>query len=912
MDGNENITGKGMDFMSIWQQHYYTWSTRSLSGNKVGLGIVAASNTDRESLRIAGVEGAKAEPCRQEEGVSVERMHYVEESKSIFRTSSVPFRQAADQRNNKFVHIYSTSCKDFKYPEDYLCPLLFEKTWNKTEILESVSRGELKRGRSEAVKIAMKYGLNGNLSALCFDVYHCMLTADKPLLIVSDSIKPDIFAEFSREMMILIHYLLPESLRKEADYVSYVTEESQEAHFLFSNQKIGKIIFNIAEDYKKRSYTLLEEEFFQHMADAFFKENDEFDRMLNKLNQILVSLQDKRNQLEKCILTIMASLAGKQKTKEEYFISMERLMYWARKDRSLLKPLKDAICELEFRKMKEEELYSYTKLMLTGAGGETKELAFGELNQMMCHFYKNDKELFWNLLNYIRENHGSIYEEFICVNSSDNDFLQMVLFRPISDLQELEYAVKYHGSFFNKGEYAGYLVDCAYNLYRQTKDKERQRKIDILGKTVDEDLFVSYKKKDVELVVDQADSLTTYLNIAERMNTKDMEQPIQDFLYRRAVCFLKNERQISRKTEEQLLVFSENLSMETKMETELDSYYENMMKAFINRMEGKELLFSYFNKKTDQKKHMSAAKGNEGTKRYHTVRDRLYASRYLDLLKMHEQAFYTLDTTEWVRFVLKITENAGKTDKTYARDIIHQTKQVILKAESIELLAKVNHTLKNHGSALIHCPEILWKQTELKEEEDFLKLYEAIEDITLVKCEKNEKYCLVRELYKTANSHQGTREEKAAYAWRRASRNTKKGGEGMEENRLKKAVYYALEDILSKSLWAVLLGFYGFLFVTIREEVRILYSYHPSVIVLIFLVILYVLGTLFGHERRETPASIIYVMGMAVLLMNWGLALDTGKSVLILFIVSFLFAVITKVVHYCLFVRRGDEGYDED
>ena len=134
----------------------------------------------------------------------------------------------------------------------------------------------------------------------------------------------------------------------------------------------------------------------------------------------------------------------------------------------------------------------------------------------------------------------------------------------------------------------------------------------------------------------------------------------------------------------------------------------------------------------------------------------------------------------------------------------------------------------------------------------------------------------------------------------------------MEENRLKKAIYYAMEDILSKSLWAVLLGFYGFLFVTIREEVRILYSYHPSVIFLIFLVVLYVLGTLFGHGRRETPASVIYVMGIAVLLMNWGLALDTGKSVLILFIVTFLFAAIMKVVHYCLFVRRGDEGYDED
>ena len=55
----KNDTGKGMDIMSLWQQHYYTWSTKSLSGNKVGLGIVAASDKNRDYLRIAGTEGAK-------------------------------------------------------------------------------------------------------------------------------------------------------------------------------------------------------------------------------------------------------------------------------------------------------------------------------------------------------------------------------------------------------------------------------------------------------------------------------------------------------------------------------------------------------------------------------------------------------------------------------------------------------------------------------------------------------------------------------------------------------------------------------------------------------------------------------------------------------------------------------------
>ena len=134
----------------------------------------------------------------------------------------------------------------------------------------------------------------------------------------------------------------------------------------------------------------------------------------------------------------------------------------------------------------------------------------------------------------------------------------------------------------------------------------------------------------------------------------------------------------------------------------------------------------------------------------------------------------------------------------------------------------------------------------------------------------------------------------------------------MEENRMIKAAYYAFEDILSKSIWAVLLGFYGFLFVTIREEVRILYSYNPSVIFLIFLVVVYVLGTVFGHRRRETPASVIYVMGIAVLLTNWGLALDTVKAVWILYIAAFLLAAVAKAAHYFIYIRHKDKIWDED
>ena len=108
----KNDTGKGMDIMSLWQQHYYTWSTKSRSGNKVGLGIM------------------------------VERMSYSSELHGFIRTGTVPCKQSADQRNNKFVHIQSSAWNNFSYPEDYLCPLCYKESWDGEEKLVPLSISE--------------------------------------------------------------------------------------------------------------------------------------------------------------------------------------------------------------------------------------------------------------------------------------------------------------------------------------------------------------------------------------------------------------------------------------------------------------------------------------------------------------------------------------------------------------------------------------------------------------------------------------------------------------------------------------------------------------------------------------------------------------------------------------------------
>ena len=896
MDGNENITGKGMDFMSRWQQHYYTWSTKSLSSNKVGLGIVAASSRDRDYLRIAGTEGAKSEPYRQKDGIMIERMNYSFELEGIIRTGSVPSKQGADQRNNRFVHIYSTPWKNLKYPEDYLCSLMYATGWNGQEHLKELSLEEKKAGRKTARNIVKSYALESRLSELCFAVYHCIMTMDKPLIISDITKKTDDFAEFSREMMILIHYLLPEMLRKEADYVSYVTEMTQEAHFLFSNENLGKNCFSMNRDNHRDSYTLLEKEFFDRLATAFLKENDEYEIMMDQLAQVISSLADKRNQLEKCILTIMAPYAGRQKQKDNFFESMERLMYWARKDKSLIKPLEDSIRELDFQMMEEDDLFAYTKLMLTGAGGETKNLAFLQLNQMLNYFYKKNQTMFDSLIAYIRENHGGIYEELLVKNYSVDGFTESVLFEPIKDITDLKYAVGLHKSFFNEKEYEDYLITSAYSLYCKASNEEKQNKIDQLAKEVNEDLFISRKKKDVEIVVNQAVDLKEYLHILSKLNLKRLEQPILAFLYRKAVSYLTKENQIDVVLEDKLTAFAAEVSMINEMEEELFAYYKRILNSRIHKMNGKELLETYLNKK------------NAETKVYERAITHLYAERYLQLINSDRAAFYKQNTKDWICFVLEVT---NQLDKKTAKELIQSTKQAILHSKDIVMLAKANHTLINHGASPIHCPETMWNEISLDTEEDFYKLYEMIEDISLVRCEKSERYQQAKVLYETANHVDGTLEEKAAYAWKKEKKRNR-GEEAMEENRFLKAFRYAIEDILSKSIWAVLLGFYGFLFVTIREEIGILISYNPSVLFLILLVILYALKVFLAQTRMETPGSVIYIMGIATLLMNWGLALDTIMGIRILFIAAFVLAIAAKVVHYIFFIRQEEKEDYED
>ncbi len=857
---DEDFTGKGMDSMSNWHQHYYTWSTKSLSNNKVGLGIVAASDTDREIIRIAGTEAASCEVCRSGFGVLVERMRYSSDYQGWIRTGTVPYEQAADRRNNKFVHIFSCEGKADMRPEDYLCELPYKTTWDGNSKLDKINVETKIQGRKLAVSIMKKYGLSHRMNELFYYVYHCIFTPDKPLWIVDKTKDSMSFRDFTREMMILIHYMLPESMRKEADYVSFVNEASQEAHFIFGNTAFGKHIFNMNDENEKIEYYLQEKDFYMQLSESFCKSSNEFEIIIKRFEELRGGLHDKRNQLEKCILSYMSSSISNRLEIEDYYSSMERLMYWARKDKSLLEPLKESVKKLDYQNMKIEELLLYTKFLTTGAGGRTKDYAFSQLFEMVNYYHEQDKSIFERIMNAVRDSHFSIYEEILVNGYEENGFAKELLYAPIDTLDHLEQAVRYQNSFLKDKAYREYVVACGYELYKKEKDREKQDRISRISQKADAAMFVELKRKDVEKVILQAENIERYMELIGRLDLERLEKKIKNYLVQQAED-LMNKREFRS--------LSEEIS-----------------------------LFSY----------IEASDINEEMKKELCL---LLAKRYIQLTEHTDVSPLQNDTENWIYYVLKLSGSISQDEKYLAKQMIQNTKKLLIDQKDLLQLSSANRTLLHHGVAQIHCPETMWEEVTIEAVEDFLCFYKNMKDISLVRCDKSAVYQKLKLLYEYADDCSGCCEERAIEAWKRYEEESNPKNQNTVKERLRKAAYHMLEDILNQSIWAVVLGLYGFLFVSVREKIAILQGYTASVIILVLFLLLYLWKTVFGEKKEETPGTVLYVLGMGVLLMNWGLALDTIAGICILYGLAVLLAVFAKAAYYII-LRQRDEDRDED
>ncbi len=875
----EDVTGKGMDGMSKWQQHYYTWSTNSLSQNKVGLGIVAASVENRDALRLAEHYGAKSEVIREDSKATIERGSYSPELQGFVRTGATPCEQGADQRNNMFVHIYSAKNCDLSKPECYLGKLDFKTRWEGEKKLPECPMAEGKGGRAYAIALLEKMQMTERVEELFYLVYHCLLAGESPLTITNAKIKLEEFGEFSREMMIVIHYMLPVTLRKEADYVSYQTENKQEAHFQFGREP-GRYLFDSQQGKKTKHYTMLEQSFYHMLGEAFLQKNSNaFENMMEEMNQFLLKITDKRNLLEKCIFSFMASQAGREKQTEDFFYSLERLMYWAKKEAGLIPAIQTATKDLDFASMKEEELLSYTKMMVTGAGGKTKDMAYGELNRMLRYYYDKKDGKFTRLLDEIYAKNPSVYEKILLQNRTE--FAKTVLKKPVDSKEKLEQVVHCHGEFLKEDHYKKRVIREAYELYCQTKKEALREEIGCLAKQISEEAFLAYKLQDVEKILKKAETLEEYLSITEQMAVEKMEPSIQKQIAIYGMSHVKVKNRLSLQEEGGILALGRKMGLSIYVEQELSKHYQKQIILKLDQM-GLPLLFRELSGKEQQE-----------TKIYHQMKLVLMAKRYLFLLK-EEPHLEKLDVKAWICFVLRLSETLERIDSKRAKEMVQATKKGIIKTENLYLLAEANHVLQNHGTNGIHCTKEMWDRVPLQNAEDFRLLYSKISDLSLVKCQNSDKYRMAKKLYELAEDSK--EKDKAEYGWKAYENLEKKAGKGkMEERGWKKLIHCAIDDVMNLSIWSVVLGLYGYLFVIIRENTKSPTEYWYSIGILVGLILCYGLFTLTYQRKEITPGGIVYLLGVGIFLMNAAMALDTVVSVAILFGISAILSLGMKI-----------------
>jgi hypothetical protein len=616
---------------------------------------------------------------------------------------------------------------------------------------------------------------------------------------------------------------------------------------------------------------------------------------MKKLDAFLCGLSDKRNQLEKCIFAFMASEASRAKEKEAFFTGVERLMYWARKDESLLPALQEATKELNFHSMEEEELLLYTNLLLTGAGGSTKEMAFGELNRMLSYYRQTGDPRFDLILERICQKNHTVYVQILRENQ----------------------------------EYADYVADAAYDLYRKTKTKEGRKKIAAYGKEANEKLFLKRKKADVKKVFDTAESFSEYLSLAQKIEEDELEEAIREMIFRGAV----------------------------------DWFEKTYPDSFLSGQEDGKALLRLGNRLSMEER---------------------ISALYLNLLENQTEAFYRLDPSEWIRFVLKLTADLEKSQKSQAKKVIAKTRAAILQKEDLFFLAEINHVLKNHGASMIRCPKTIWEKKSVK---DFGEIYKKIIELSLVKCEESPVYQAMDVLYHFVEGKCGEEEkrkiaaicrkkksvgedllwamaalwgknttpslenfypileeklgeETAAKAMDESTRENENAREQWEEfekrrkkeivreekkKEKKNPIQNIVQDILSESIWGVLLGIYGYAFVHIRElfqkkaglhspmkvllvsasemEANLKSSVVFSIAVLIGLLLLYLLVTCLGRQKKKTPGSMFYVIGLGIFFANLALSFQSTMAVVIVFGVSGAVALALKL--FSMMLERG-------
>lgn len=392
-----------------YYRHEYTWSNHCITGNKLGWGITASSLPKNKAvLREMEKLASSLEPDRGG-NMPVEELVY-SPSCGFVKMIGVPCDAGEDNRNNKKVYLYQSADKKDS-PDIYLAP---KEIWNqKTDgTLESV---EVEPMEVSPEKILIKMNLYDRLPDFLRVVFLCLFEKKQSLNIVAPSWKKTEFADNVRELMYVIHKLIPVPMRKKAGYVSYTDQPLHRTSFYFSSSVCGEHYLNLdtfQKDSVEHSENGLEEYFFYHLAELYVKKDSLYDHFMDVASDYLSTDSGNSNELGKLEWIFYGMCQNEHKEVLDKKILMARipeLLYWSSKDDILKKTVCDVRDAFRSANWDKEEKEEYIHILLEGFTKRAQDTICAELKWILQSLYSEEPAAGMEQLNYIKEKNKLVY-----------------------------------------------------------------------------------------------------------------------------------------------------------------------------------------------------------------------------------------------------------------------------------------------------------------------------------------------------------------------------------------------------------------------------------------------------------------------------------------------------------------------
>lgn len=926
MDFNENNARKGLDLVGTFHQQYYTWSTNAISkNNKVGLGIVASSEQlDGQMQKNIEKLAASCHICKKE-NITIEKMVYSRDLATFVALGATPCAVGADMRENKFVHVYTyMPTQEERIPEEYFADFAYETTWNEEAELPMEF---LPDWEESCFSILEKYSLKDCLTQFFQVVFRSVCGSQKPCYFLSPSRDPKEFLKFSREIMFLVHKILPAELRKEADYVSFAVDDIEEAHFIFKNSTEKQFFFDIEENKVgvQSEDIFLEKEFYHSLTNLFLNDQLQYEETLDEISEWLFQLNNSQNCLEKLIWFYFRNdIAGGKLglSTSNLLDKVDSFIYWAKKDRQLVPVLETVLGAISPDKLEERDISVYIKHLLLGEQGETRELVYEELDEIAAYYFQQDRAKFDDIMSMLEQRNHTIYDTLILeYGNKPGKYGEAILHENIETPQKLKEIIYNHQRLMANSEYKEFLLKESYRLYQEPEYEKNKKIVRSLGEKIDKKAFQDLMKEEAFEGLEDVDTLDKLKKHVFAIHSTTLSKEIANDLYEKDYhLFMSGEQELR---ESMLFAeIAERLSCAEEAKNVLEEKYRQDLLELTRIDEIKEyvikhgrgenallrpIAFSHLLQVCEDFKQLSDFELDDAVSLATELSDdQNKISLFLDEKRVRniEQAIKDSSIEEIVQFPLKEYKekrvyialldkyNELVKNKQNARKLlsmkeeiwinfvmklvspfeakdekairaVQMTKDVLRQNRDLGKLYEVNRILDANGYTTISCPEVMWNAVRLNEVKMALKLWCITDTLTL-----DHIYELLRKKYGDRKAISFLKEELQGDI-----RGTKKlqaffKQRGIDYNQHSSNILMeVLYDLLQTYYISYAFTLFIYLELLFQKTSRLTESYLLCGGVTIFLVSVYCYEKL-ASRRKSFQLSQIYFMGVMVAMLS--------------------------------------------